>query len=312
MKDLFISICIPVYNVGNFIGETLESIKNQSYTNWELIIVDDGSDDGAQKSIETFRNSVEQKVKYFKNEFNKGPSATRNAAVSFAKGDWFAFLDGDDIWHKDHLKHLINTVIAKPDCDLIYSDLIYFFDDIKQPLSGGIRIVSDKNLEEFPISLYKQDFFIQPSTMMVSRKLYSTVNGFDENYRFAEDFKFNLKCLDKEFKFAYTNESTCYHRKHPDGFSTNYFKMIYGHAKVFDETISWNLKGIPQRLRYENAAKYWLFTARIAKVSDLELSKTSINKALKYNFNFKTLLHFFIIYLYPLINIRKTTVLVNK
>jgi teichuronic acid biosynthesis glycosyltransferase TuaG len=300
MKDLLVSICIPIYNVGNFIGETLESIKNQSYNNWELIIVDDGSDDGASKIIEAFGNNVEQNVKYFKNEFNKGPSATRNAAVSFSNGNWYAFLDGDDIWHKDHLKHLINTALAKPECDLIYSDLIYFFDDIIQPLSGTGRIVSDKNLQEFPISLYKQDFFIQPSTMMVSRKLYAEVGGFDENYRFAEDFKFNLKCIEKEFKFAYTNESTCYHRKHPDGFSTNYFKMIYGHAKVFDETISWELKEIPEKLRYQSAAKYWLFTARIAKSSDIVLSKTSIHKALKYDFKFNTLVHFFVIHLYSL------------
>jgi glycosyltransferase involved in cell wall biosynthesis len=305
MKDLLVSICIPIYNVGNFIGETLESIKNQSYNNWELIIVDDGSDDGAQKIIETFRNSVEQKVKYFKNEFNKGPSATRNAAVSFANGNWYAFLDGDDIWHEDHLKHLINTVLAKPECDLIYSDLIYFFDDINKPIISENKIVSDENLRNFPISLYKQDFFIQPSTMMVSSKLYQAVEGFDESYRFAEDFKFNLKCIEKGFMFAYTNESTCYHRKHPDGFSTNHFKMIYGHAKVFDETLSWNLKQIPYELRYKKASKYWLDTARMSKNSDLKLSKYSINKAIKYHFNFRIGFYFIIIYIFYFIQFRK-------
>jgi len=305
MKDLLVSVCIPIYNVGNFIGETLDSIKNQSYNNWELIIVDDGSDDGAQKIIETFRNSVEQKVKYFKNEFNKGPSATRNAAVSFANGNWFAFLDGDDIWRKDHLKHLVNTALAKPECDLIYSDLIYFFDDINKPIISENKIVSDENLRNFPISLYKQDFFIQPSTMMVSSKLYQAVEGFDESYRFAEDFKFNLKCIEKGFMFAYTNESTCYHRKHPDGFSTNHFKMIYGHAKVFDETLSWNLKQIPYELRYKKASKYWLDTARMSKKSDLKLSKYSINKAIKYHFDFRIGFYFIIIYIFSFIQFRK-------
>lgn len=306
MKDLLVSICIPVFNVGNFIDETLQSIKNQSYSEWELIIVDDGSDDGTEKIVASFDKSVKQKVSYYKNVVNKGPSATRNAAVSYAKGDWYAFLDGDDVWHEDHLKHLVNVALQKPECDLIYSDLIYFFDDIKKPLVKNMKIVSDENLKTFPVSLYKQDFFIQPSTMMVSRKLFSQVNGFDVNYRFAEDFKFNLKCLEDGFKFAYTSESTCYHRKHPNGFSTNYFKMIYGHAKVFDETLSWDLKEIPKKLRYVKAAKYWLDTARMSKKSNLELSRISIRKAIRYNFNFKTLFHFVVIYIFPKIKFKKS------
>jgi len=148
--------------------------------------------------------------------------------------------------------------------------------------------------------------------MMVSRNLYLKVNGFDESFRFAEDFKFILSCLEKGFKFAYTHESTCYYRRHPDGFSTNYFKMNYGHAKVFEETLNWNLKGIPQKLRYKKASLYWLFTAKSARNSDLELSKISIKKALRYNFNFKTLFHFIIIYLMPLSISNKDTISTGK
>lgn len=309
MTNPLISICIPVYNVASFIGETLESIKNQSYTNWELIVVDDGSDDGTKMILDTFRKSVKQQVSYFKNEVNRGPSATRNTAVSSAKGDWYAFLDGDDVWHFDHLKHMIMTTQENPDCDFIYSDLKYFFDDIDTPLFGISSIVSEEHLRTFPISLYKQDFFIQPSTMMVSPKLYSTINGFDESYRFAEDLKFNLKCLQKGFKFAYSGISTCYHRKHSDGFSTNSFKMTYNHAKVFEETIAWNWIEIPMKLRYKKAANYWLYTAMMAKKSDLKLSKSSIKKAITYQFNLKVLFHFLIIYLFPKVELRKKSLL---
>lgn len=304
MEKLLISICIPAYNVAAFIGETLESVKNQSYQNWELIVADDGSDDGTEKIIDSFSASVKQQVRYFKNEFNKGPSATRNAAVSMAKGDWFAFLDGDDVWHEDHLNFLVKTADDKLDCDVIFSDLIYFSDDVKKPLYGKKKIVSAENLKTFAVSLYQQEFFIQPSTMMVSSKLYAAVGGFDEKYRFAEDFKFNLSCLEKGFRFAYTGESTCFHRKHPEGFSTNYFKMTYGHAQVFEETLSWNLDAIPMKLRYKSAANYWLYTAKIAKKNDLELSKESIKKAIRYQFSFKIGFHFILIYLFSFTQVK--------
>ena len=312
MRNPLISICIPAYNVARFIGETLESIKNQSYLNWELIVVDDGSDDGTKNIVETFSKNVNQQVRYFKNEINKGPSATRNTAVSFAKGTWYAFLDGDDVWHEDHLKHLIKTALDNPECDVIYSDLIYFFDDVNQPLFDIVKIVSDENLKNFPLSLYQQDFFIQPSTMMVSRKLYSKVGGFDEKYIFAEDFKFNLKCVEEGFKFAYTDQSTCRHRKHPDGFSTNYFKMTHNHAIIFEDTISWNLFGISQKIRFKKAGNYWLSTARMAKKTDLELSKKSIKKAMKYDFNFKTFFHFILISLLHFRQKKHTKIVANN
>ena len=266
MRNPLISICIPAYNVARFIGETLESIKNQSYLNWELIVVDDGSDDGTKNIVETFSKNVNQQVRYFKNEINKGPSATRNTAVSFAKGTWYAFLDGDDVWHEDHLKHLIKTALDNPECDVIYSDLIYFFDDVNQPLFDIVKIVSDEN----------------------------------------------LKCVEEGFKFAYTDQSTCRHRKHPDGFSTNYFKMTHNHAIIFEDTISWNLFGISQKIRFKKAGNYWLSTARMAKKTDLELSKKSIKKAMKYDFNFKTFFHFILISLLHFRQKKHTKIVANN
>ena len=305
MSNSLISICIPAYNAVNFLEETLESIRCQTYQNWELILVEDGSDDGTKVLVETFRKSVKQQVTYFRNEVNIGLPATRNVAVSMAKGVWYAFVDSDDVWHANHLNSLIRAAQDNLESEFLFSSIIQFTNDINQPIIESNNIVNVKLLETLSISLYKGEFYIVPSSIMVSANLYSTVKGFDESYRFAEDVKFNFTCLQKGFKFAYSGESTCYYRRHSAGISKNLVQMLYYHAMVYEETIDWNWKEIPKKLRCKKTAMFWLDTARMIRESDEELSKISIKKALKYEFNLKTLFYLFRIYILPKIELKK-------
>ncbi len=104
MSEL-VSIIMPSYNTARFIKETVDSVLAQSYTNWELIIVDDCSTDNTDDVVAQF--SGDSRIKYIKNNKNSGAAESRNRALREAKGKWIAFLDSDDLWASDKLEKQI-------------------------------------------------------------------------------------------------------------------------------------------------------------------------------------------------------------
>ena len=99
MNDL-VSIITPAYNAAAFISDTIRSVQAQTYTNWEMIIVDDCSTDETAQVVASFGD---ERIRYFKNETNSGAAVSRNYALREARGRWVAFLDGDDLWHPEKL-----------------------------------------------------------------------------------------------------------------------------------------------------------------------------------------------------------------
>lgn len=99
-KDL-VSVIMPSWNTAQYIQESINSVLNQTYPNWELIIVDDCSSDETDSVV---LNISDDRIKYFKNEKNSGAALTRNRALREARGEWVAFLDSDDIWHPEKLE----------------------------------------------------------------------------------------------------------------------------------------------------------------------------------------------------------------
>lgn len=104
MKDGLVSIITPSYNTGRFISATIESVLNQTYSNWEMIIVDDCSTDDTDEII---KNYTDYRIRYFKKSKNTGAADSRNIALKEAKGEWIAFLDSDDLWKPDKLRKQI-------------------------------------------------------------------------------------------------------------------------------------------------------------------------------------------------------------
>lgn len=105
-QDDLVSIIMPSYNTADFISETIDSVLNQSYKNWELIIVDDCSTDNTDEIIKKYLS--DQRIRYLKNEKNSGAAVSRNYALREAKGKWIAFLDSDDLWLPEKLELQVN------------------------------------------------------------------------------------------------------------------------------------------------------------------------------------------------------------
>ena len=101
MKKGLVSIIMPTYNCGKFIAETIKTVIEQTYTNWELVIVDDCSKDDTEQVVSSFEDT---RIRYYRLEQNSGAAVARTTAMKYADGEYMAFLDSDDLWKKDKLE----------------------------------------------------------------------------------------------------------------------------------------------------------------------------------------------------------------
>ena len=136
-----VSVIMPSFNTGRFIKEAINSVINQTYTNWELIIVDDCSNDDTNEIINSFEDS---RIKYLKNDTNMGAAICRNRALKEAKGKWIAFLDSDDLWKKDKLEKQI-SFMEKGGYDFSYTNYIEM-DEKSTP--NGIIVTGPKKISK--------------------------------------------------------------------------------------------------------------------------------------------------------------------
>ena len=104
MIDGLVSIIMPSWNTARWIGDSIKSVIDQTYNNWELIIVDDCSTDSTDEIVSSFND---KRIKCFKNNTNSGAAVTRNRAIREAKGEWIAFLDSDDLWAPTKLDKMV-------------------------------------------------------------------------------------------------------------------------------------------------------------------------------------------------------------
>lgn len=124
--DELVSIIMPSYNTAKFISETIDSVLMQTYTNWELIIVDDCSTDNTDEVVKSFLS--DDRIKYIKNEKNSGAAFSRNRALREANGKWIAFLDSDDLWFPEKLEKQIRFM-EKNRCHFSYTNYIEIDED---------------------------------------------------------------------------------------------------------------------------------------------------------------------------------------
>jgi len=119
MKPL-VSVIIPTYNREKFLPYALESVRAQTYKNWELIIIDDGSTDNTENICRNFAKNIDQPFKYFYQE-NQGVASARNYGLKVAKGDFIAFLDSDDRWYPWHLAKNLRAFEYNHDLNFVFS-----------------------------------------------------------------------------------------------------------------------------------------------------------------------------------------------
>ncbi|MEG1410455.1 MAG: glycosyltransferase family 2 protein [Terrisporobacter sp.] len=127
MNEYLVSIITPVYNSAEFIEETIISVQNQTYANWELLLIDDCSKDDSAAIIEKYRVK-DDRIKYIKMEKNSGAAVTRNFGLKTSKGRFIAFVDSDDLWESDKLEKQV-TYMLKENIGFTFTSYRYMKED---------------------------------------------------------------------------------------------------------------------------------------------------------------------------------------
>lgn len=182
------SIVIPVYNCEDHIGETIYSVLNQSYTNIEILLIDDGSKDNTAKIIQDFKLKYPGRIKYFFQQ-NMGVSVARNNGIGHSSGEFIAFLDSDDIWHANKIEKQINELL-KNNVDASCCAYIEFQYDINHPLKKVSNIYSG----DLFLPVLKGEFWSQTSTWVVNKDfLLKNDLYFSPDFNWGEDIEFFTK-----------------------------------------------------------------------------------------------------------------------
>ena len=177
-----VSIVIPTYNRSHVISEAIDSIIQQSYKNWELIIVDDGSSDGTETLIRDKYDSREQ-ISYFKID-NSGATHARNVGASHARGKYLTFLDSDDVAHVDWLAKLTNQ-LKLDNCALISCGVRY----IKADLSEEISLPQVMSPAFFGYRMKSTN----GGSFMLTLDLFRKVGGYDSNLRSGQHTELGMR-----------------------------------------------------------------------------------------------------------------------
>jgi len=200
--SVFISVLIPLYNKENYIRKTLESVLNQSFTDFEIIVLNDGSTDNSLDIVNATLESFPNKTIH--TQENKGLSATRNKGISIAKGKVVALLDADDFWDNHFLQTIYNLYNSFPEAHFYGTDYI-------EEYTKNIQLETRKNLSEKlkNTSFLVDDFFkvnlhqniLCQSSLAFRKEIFETIK-YDETINFSEDIDFYLKSFVR-YKLAY-------------------------------------------------------------------------------------------------------------
>ncbi|KAF2325945.1 glycosyltransferase family 2 protein [Flavobacterium nitrogenifigens] len=226
IMEPIISIIMPIFNRGNLIAETLDSIKNQTYTLWECIIIDDGSTDNTIEILKRYQKE-DNRFKFFvrPNNMPKGPSSCRNFAFEKALGSYIQFFDSDDIMHQDHLNLKINAI---KDSDLVVCKLKDFekqFDE-KDFLLDTVPNISYQNLFEDFVSGIFPMMMVAPMWKKKSLQPYMPIR---EDLHILEDYELYARALFEPKKISIINEILILYRMGLSSSTNSFYSNIdYG------------------------------------------------------------------------------------
>lgn len=218
-----VSIIMPSYNTASFIAESIQSVLAQSYTDWELIIVDDCSPDNTDQVVKPYLS--DERIHYLKNEKNSGAAVSRNKALREAKGKWVAFLDSDDLWMPDKLKKQI-SFMEKNDYHFSYTN---YTEIDTEDHSNGITITGPKRITKTGFFNYCWPGCL---TVMYDAEAIGLIQIAD--IKKNNDYAMWLKVCQKADCYLLDEELALYRRGRAGSVSTHSIKTMIGwHYKLY-------------------------------------------------------------------------------
>lgn len=232
-----VSVVIPTYNYGRFLGEAIQSVLDQTFEDFELIVVDDGSTDNTKEVVDSF---ADPRVKYIYQE-NRGHSAANNVGILASKGEYVAILDADDVWLPQKLELQVKVLDSRPDVAAVCSD-IYIVDAQTGVITGRFwhnsprlgpfnpHMAAQKALRR----LLSRGCFIHPSTALIRREVYNEVGLHDESLKTHEVWDMWVRVL-LRFAVETIDMPLAKYRQHSANLSANWDQMYEDGVTVLNK-----------------------------------------------------------------------------
>jgi glycosyltransferase involved in cell wall biosynthesis len=222
-----VSVIMPAYNVAGYIGEAMASVVAQTMTDWELLVVDDGSTDDTAARVRELA-AREPRIRFFQKD-NGGISSARNVALRESTGAFLAILDSDDVWEPNYLSEQLAIFAAHPGTDIVTGNGWFRGSSLDgqfarpypdaRPQPTLATILGDET-SIFIMSVFR-------------RRVYEAVGEFDENLRTNEDYDFWLRAAIAGFTFRRNDKPLCHYRRRDDSLSAVDARMLAGILRVF-------------------------------------------------------------------------------
>lgn len=268
MLEPKVSVIIPCYNQGDYIGETLQSLQSQYYSNWECVVIDDGSTDNTVAVVDDFCQKDSRILLFSKS--NGGSASARNFGLTKVSGDYIQFLDADDLL--DELKFAKQVEVMECNqLDVSYTDYSFFVS--QNTLIPHIRGV---NLSKFVLlTLWGLGFSVPSHAFLYSTNFIKKNQiGYDEIVKQREDWNFHLTVFDKTLKYSRLKGYLgAWYRQNPTGKTSSYLKMQEGNFRFlilkrcnlsFTEQVLWTIR---------LSAELWQWMLRMVKYCELQNAK---------------------------------------
>ena len=226
-----VSVIIPTHNRSELLRVAIQSVLNQTFEDFEIVVVDDASNDDTEDVV---KGIGDNRIEYIRHETNRGEGGTRNTGVKNSKGEYIAFLDDDDEWLADKLQRQVAILDHSPkEVGGVYTGWVNI-----DGTTGRIlrRRLSSKRGNIFPELLYGLNLCV--SSLMFRKSCFEKVGWFDESIPFGLDGDMWLR-IAKEFQFECIEEVLAKYRIHAKRLTMNFDLNIAGHEKFFEKYKQW-------------------------------------------------------------------------
>jgi len=245
LPDPLVSICMPAYNAGKYIGDAVTSILKQSYSNWELIIVNDGSTDDTVQQLEKITDS---RIKVFHQE-NKGQCSAANQAFHLSKGNLIKFMDADDLISSNYIENQVKCLRDETNAIATASWGRFYNDDLNTFKLNDDIIKQDCKPIDWLIQLMdKAQAMMQCALWLIPREVLDRSGLWDESLSLINDFEFFIRVLLCTHEVKFTDDAILYYRSGLDN-SLSRLKSREGVESAFNSIN----KGTSYMLGYENS-----------------------------------------------------------
>jgi glycosyltransferase involved in cell wall biosynthesis len=222
-----ISVVVPAYNTRGTIAETLDSVLAQTFTDYEVVVVDDGSPD----DVADFVAQTYPQVRLVRQE-NRGLAGARNTGLQEARGVFVAFLDSDDVWLPEKLARQAEQIRAHTEAKVFYSDCWFWRDGKRTGRWSELHRHADGAIAR---QLVQREVMLPVLTVVARREAVLEVGGFDESLREVEDYDLWLRLAVTGSRFVYLDEPTALYRLSAGQMSGNVLKMAQTQLRVYQK-----------------------------------------------------------------------------